>query len=531
MAKITSKAIAGIIAAIPAAQALKARLEQAGELDPANEAHAELIKRAGQTRITCEDGLFLKVYNRGPNHFWYMEYTFGVNAAGKPAARELSIGRYCEGDDTHEGRAIGLKIARQRVDAAHKLLHETPPRDPSAERQEVKLKSKRAAMREKSRKAGEAIENSLRDWSQRYMDKHYRPDLGAHSPWSKATYVAYKGDCEKKLWPALGDLDITDITDDVVVPVLEKIKVEAAKRSRKGGGGAQHRARLTLSGILAFAKTHKAIKHNPITEVNERVPAHRSVSYKGPETADEVRDLLVRIEGYPGPLQTKLALKLHIMLMQRPGFVSSMRWADVNLTTGEWKVPASRMPKRKLDGRVGQGARDHLVILPAQALAILRAYHQVTGAGEYVFEGKPGVPMSHDTLNNALVVMGYKRGTIHSHAFSRVTGMTCGTQYCGISKDVINAIMDHTPDDPLKSVYMRATWKADRLRDMQKYADWLDDVFAGKPDAMFMLGEREIIEARATRLADMPVLDLDALREPRALPMAEVVPITGRKRA
>jgi hypothetical protein len=146
-------------------------------------------------------------------------------------------------------------------------------------------------------------------------------------------------------------------------------------------------------------------------------------------------------------------------------------------------------------------------------------------------EGKGNTHMGNDVLNKALGVMGYETGTIHAHGFSRVTGMTCGTQYLRIEEAVLDAIMDHAPKNPLKSVYQRATWELDRKREMQRYADWLDRVFEGDPDAMFKPGEREIEEERRARLASLPPVDLDALSRPKALPKAEVVSIKSGRRA
>ncbi len=63
--------------------------------------------------------------------------------------------------------------------------------------------------------------------------------------------------------------------------------------------------------------------------------------------------------------------------------------------------------------------REHRVPLPAQALAILRELHPITGRGSLVFPGArvSTRPISENTLNAALRRLGYTGDEVVSHGF------------------------------------------------------------------------------------------------------------------
>ena len=62
-----------------------------------------------------------------------------------------------------------------------------------------------------------------------------------------------------------------------------------------------------------------------------------------------VGDLLRAIAGYQGQPMTRAALQLAPLLLQRPGNLRSMEWAELDLEAAMWSIPAAKM-KRRLDG-------------------------------------------------------------------------------------------------------------------------------------------------------------------------------------
>ena len=64
------------------------------------------------------------------------------------------------------------------------------------------------------------------------------------------------------------------------------------------------------------------------------------------------------------------ALKLAPLVYFRPGELRTAEWSEIGLDASEWRIPARKM-KMKVE---------HLVPLSAQAVAIRRALHPLTGA-------------------------------------------------------------------------------------------------------------------------------------------------------
>jgi integrase len=81
--------------------------------------------------------------------------------------------------------------------------------------------------------------------------------------------------------------------------------------------------------------------------------------------------LLRAIDGFEGQPTTKAALQLMALLACRPGELRHASWVEFDLDRRVWNVPAERTKMR----------RPHRIPLPAQAVAILKALHPVTGHG------------------------------------------------------------------------------------------------------------------------------------------------------
>lgn len=111
-------------------------------------------------------------------------------------------------------------------------------------------------------------------------------------------------------------------------------------------------------------------------------------------------DLLGLIDFYMGRIGSRnhpsvgAALSLAPYVFVRPGELRYMEWAEVNLERCEWIIPPEKMKMR----------RPHLVPLATQALAILRAQHEKTGLGRYVFPQKGGKdkPISENGFREVL---------------------------------------------------------------------------------------------------------------------------------
>ena len=94
-----------------------------------------------------------------------------------------------------------------------------------------------------------------------------------------------------------------------------------------------------------------------------------------------------------------------------------------------WTIPPERKP---IDGvkyshRGSKMRTEHLVPLSAQALDILQQIHTICGEHELIFTGdhNPWKPMSENTVNNALRLMGYDtKVDVCGHGFRASSAVT-----------------------------------------------------------------------------------------------------------
>ena len=124
-------------------------------------------------------------------------------------------------------------------------------------------------------------------------------------------------------------------------------------------------------------------------------------------------------------------------------------------------------------------AEAHIVPLSAQAVAVLRELHAITGKGELLFPNtaRPLVPMSENCMLYAFNRAGYAgRQTVHG-----IRGLfsTTANESGRWDGDVIELCLAHKPSNSVRSAYNSAQRLADRTKLMQWWADHLDRARAG----------------------------------------------------
>lgn len=119
----------------------------------------------------------------------------------------------------------------------------------------------------------------------------------------------------------------------------------------------------------------------------------------------------------------------------------------------------------------------HLVPLSRQALVILQQVHKISGDRDFVFVGdhNPHKPMSENTVNKALRVMGYDtKVEVCGHGFRT---MACSSLIeSGLwSRDAVERQMSHIERNSVRAAYIHKAEHLDERRLMlQWWADFLD---------------------------------------------------------
>src|SRR3546814_3481840 len=152
------------------------------------------------------------------------------------------------------------------------------------------------------------------------------------------------------------------------------------------------------------------------------------------------------------------------LVFLRPVGLRTAEWAELEIETRRWNMPAAKMKLRQ----------PHVVPLSRQALAILDELRPVTGEGSYLFPGlrTAARPMSENTVNAALRRLGFDRDTMTGHGF-RATARTILDEVLGIRPDFIRS-EEHTSElqSLMRNSYAVFCLKTKTLK-VKKYTDRL----------------------------------------------------------
>ena len=368
-------------------------------------------------------GLHLLIQPKG-GKWWRIRYRF----SGKQ--QMLSLGIYPD---------VGLKDARQRRDEIRRQLANGV--DPSAIR-----KATAAAIRG---------EDSFGTLALEWLIK-FRPG------WSASYIEKITGHLDHDLLPWLGGRPVKAIEPKELVTVVRRIESRGALETA-------HRALGTAGRIFRYGVATGRADRDPTADLRGALAPLRGQHFAAITDPAEIGHLLRAIEAYTGTFIVKTGLRLAPRLFVRPGELRQMEWAELNLDSGEWRIPATKM-------KMG---RDHFVPLARQCVDRLREIQPLTGAGRYVFPNlrTPGLPLSEVALLAALRRLGYGKEQMTVHGFRAMASTVLHEQ--GFHSDVIERQLAHSESNKVKAAYCRAEYLPERRRMMQAWNDYLDGLEQG----------------------------------------------------
>jgi integrase len=288
--------------------------------------------------------------------------------------------------------------------------------------------------------------------------------------WSDTHRVRTERILDNDLIPVLGSLRLADIDTPMLIQALRKIEA-------RGTLGTLEKARGVCSLVWGYAVATGSVQHNIVGNMRGIFKTAPDAHHAAITDPARLGDLLRHIRAYQGGPIVKTALQLAPMLFQRPGELRGMAWAELDLDAGLWAIPAKRMKGDKARKSNGE---PHLVPLPTQAVALLRALHPITGAADLVFRGEKShtKPISENTLRVALLALGIPPTEQTVHGF-RATARTMQAEQLEIDPLVTEQQLAHSVKDALGRAYNRTTYMKQRMTMMQQWADYLDRLAAG----------------------------------------------------
>jgi len=343
----------------------------------------------------------------------------------------LSLGKY---------PFVSLEQARIKRDQARKLLLEG--KSPSKERKAEKIRRQVA-----SENTFEAITRKWMAVKGEQLNKKYH----------KQSLVRL----EKHVFPMIGDLPISEITIPDVVRVVEAIAERGTVVTAKW-------VKQAISQVFRHAAQRGLCQFNPAADMRDLLPKAEE-KHHACIPPSELPELLKAIEACEGDDVTKAAIKLMALTFVRTNELIGAKWDEIDFDRAEWNIPKVRMKMR----------RPHFVPLSKQAIEILKTLHTLTGAKEHLFHSQRGKKAKH--ISNGAILMALRRmgyqGRMTGHGFRSLASTILNEKK--FSPDVIERQLAHQDDDKIRSAYNRAEYRLERMKMMQDWADFLDQMAVG----------------------------------------------------
>lgn len=387
-----------------------------------------VIRKAKPTekavRLSDERGLYLEVAPSG-GKWWRLKFRF----EGKE--KRLSLGVYPD---------VGLKEARDRRDAARKLLAEGV--DPSAHR--------KARKQCRADQAANSFEIVAREWHAKN-----RPS------WVNSHADRILKGLENNIFPWLGNQPISDITAPHLLKVVRRIEERGAVESA-------HRILNICGRVFRYAVATGRTQRDVAADLRGALSPAQVEHMAATLEPKRLAEILVAMDGYHGTLTVRCALKLAPMVFVRPGELRTAKWADMDLESAEWRYISSKK------------GTPHIVPLCSQAVTILREVQPLTGGGQFVFPGARSStrPMSDNAILAALRRMGIGKEEMSGHGF-RAVARTLLDEELAVRPDFIEHQLAHAVKDPNGRAYNRTAHLVERRKMMQQWADYLDTLKVG----------------------------------------------------
>jgi integrase len=373
-------------------------------------------------KLSDAQGLYLLVSKKG-QRYWRLNYRFG----GKQ--KTLALGVYPD---------ISLADARRKCAEAREAIAEG--RDPGHERKIEKLTR------------GISAGNTFRAIAEELIVKMEREGR-AQVTIDKTKWVF------EFAYPFIGDRPIAEITAPEVLAVLKTVEARGRYETAR-------RLRSKTGQVFRLAIATGRAERDPTSDLRGAIIAPQVAHRAAITDSKEVGPLLNAIDGFTGHLTTKIALKLLALTFVRPGEIRRAEWAEFDLESAIWTIPAERMKMR----------RPHKVPLSRQALALIKELKPLTGQSRFLF---PAVnswirPMSENTLNAALRRLGYSKEEVTAHGF-RAMAATLLNEMNRWPGDIIERQLAHQDKNAVRRAYTHGVeYWPQRIELMQVWADYLD---------------------------------------------------------
>ncbi|WP_107885546.1 tyrosine-type recombinase/integrase [Neisseria elongata] len=384
--------------------------------------NAKPAETGKKTKLFDGGGLYLEVTPAGGKIF-RLKYRIG----GKE--KTLTIGKY---------PAVSLSEARQATENARRLL--ASGQDPSEAKQQEKRERQAAALN--------TFESIARRW---HTDNLHR--------WKENHAARIISDFEKDVFPAIGEIQITEISVSDVKAVISAIIARGATVTAE-------KVRQWIGAVYQYAAMLEITDRNPAAVLRghfEQAKTDHRPALPREELTEFYRRLILA-EIKP---QNRIALILNMLTFLRSTELRGGQWNEIDFDAAMWTVPAQRMKHEKTAPKP-----PHAVPLADWTLELLAELKEITGNTPFLFPSRTKTDgfISDATISRIIERMGYK-GRVTPHGFRALASSILNEQ--GYNPDAIERQLAHVEEDRIRAAYNRADYMDERREMMQWYSDYL----------------------------------------------------------
>ena len=290
----------------------------------------------------------------------------------------------------------------------------------------------------------------------------------------------------RPLTDAFGKLPVSEITTQQVLALCRDIQREYVHK----GNRVKHMAQR----IFAHAVLKGLIEYNPVTQLSG-AKALKPTRTKHHASLTDPKDFAVLLrdidELSDKHVYNKPILKLLTLTFARVGDICAMRWADIDLNAKQWAFKPQKGQRRE------DMVESLVVPLAPQAIAVIKQMQSLTGGHDYVFHNpkrKKGPYQDPQLVNKVLndpsmnsggigvnyEGRGYKE--VHTPHGFRASAKTMLMERLGYDELLTEIQLGHQMLNKYGKAYNRMQAVSERTRMMNEWANYLDDIKAGKLD-------------------------------------------------
>lgn len=248
---------------------------------------------------------------------------------------------------------------------------------------------------------------------------------------------------EKDVFPAIGEIPVQQIKARTLIEALEPIKARGALETVR-------RLVQRINEIMIYAVNTGLIDANPASGIGMAFekPKKQNMPTLRPEELPKLMHSLVMSNL---SVSTCCFIEWQLLTLVRPSEASGARWAEIDLDTKLWTIPAERMKAK----------REHIVLLSPQALEILDVMKPISAHRGHVFPSRndPKQAMNSQTANAALKRIGFG-GKLVAHGLRSIASTAMNE--AGFSPDIIEAALAHSDKNEVRRAYNRSTYLEQR---------------------------------------------------------------------